>query len=131
MGEDFGLAREEIGKKAHLVRVIGDDEKIERARELRRLAARGHDLFAAREAIGVARTQTAAERAGIHRERGVQVRVAEERAGGEVAVGVGRVGAFLERLCGFVAVERAERRRWRFCPQRRRVNGIASKSRWW
>ena len=84
VGEDLGLARDEIGEEAHVVRVIGDDEEIERARELRGLAARGHDLLAAREAIRVARIQAAAERAGIHREAGVQVRVAEERARREI-----------------------------------------------
>ena len=107
VGEDLGLARDEVGEEAHVVRVIRDDEEIERARELRGLAARGHDLLAAREAIGVARSQAAAERAGIHREAGVQVRVAEERARREFAIGVRRIGALLERLSGFVLVERA------------------------
>ncbi len=59
VGEHLGLAREEIGEEAHVVRVIRDDEEIERARELRGLAARGHDLLAAREAVGVARIEPA------------------------------------------------------------------------
>ena len=39
--EHLGLSREEIGEEAHVVGVVGDDEKVERARELHRLAAGG------------------------------------------------------------------------------------------
>ncbi len=123
VGEHLGLAREEVGEEAHVVRVVGDDEEIERARELRRLSAGGHDLLAAREAIGIARTEPAASRARIHREGGVQMRVAEERARGEFAIGVGRVRALFERASaaslssvpaspvggGFLREERGER----------------------
>ena len=34
-----GLPREEVREEAHVVRVVGDDEEVERARELHRLAA--------------------------------------------------------------------------------------------
>ena len=68
IGEQLGLAGEKVGKEAHVVRVVRDDEEIERARELHRLAARGRDLLAAREAIGVARAEPRAEGAGIHGE---------------------------------------------------------------
>ena len=60
--------------------------------ELHRLAARRGDLLAPGEAVGIARGEPRAECARVHRERGVQVRVAEERAGREVAARVGRVG---------------------------------------
>ena len=49
VGEDLRLAREEVGEEAHVVRVIGDHEEVERARELHRLPARGGDLLAAGE----------------------------------------------------------------------------------
>ena len=44
-----------------------------------------------RETVRVLRAEPATERAGIHRERRVQVRVAEERARGKVAAGVWRI----------------------------------------
>ena len=37
IGQEFGLAGEQIGKEAHIVGVVGDDEKVERTRQLRRL----------------------------------------------------------------------------------------------
>ena len=46
VGEDFGLAREQIRKEAHIVGVIGDHEEVERTRELHRLAGGGGDLLA-------------------------------------------------------------------------------------
>ena len=91
VGEQLGLAGEQVGEEAHVVGVVGDDEEVERPRELRRLAAGGRDLLAPGEAIGVARRRAGAERAGIQRERRVQVRVAEERPRREVAVRVGRI----------------------------------------
>ena len=98
VGEDFGLAGEEVGEEAHVVRVVGDHQEVERARELRRLAARGRDLLAAGEAIGVARAEPAPNAPASIEKRGVQVRVAEERPRREVAAGVGRVGALGEGL---------------------------------
>src|SRR6185503_9354235 len=106
VGEDFWFAREQVREETHVVRVIRDDEEIERARELRGLAARRGDLLAAREAIGVARIQTAAEGAGVHRKTGVQMGVAKERARGEFAIGVGRVRSFLEGLARLFGAER-------------------------
>ena len=70
-------------EEAHVVGMVGDDEEVERTRELRRLAGGGGDLLALGEAVGVARPEPGAERAGIEGERGVQVRVAEERPGRE------------------------------------------------
>ena len=64
-----GFAGEEVGEEAHVVGVVGDDEEIERPRQLRRLARRGHDLFAFGEAIGIARPEPGAERARVERER--------------------------------------------------------------
>ena len=70
-----------------------------------------------REAVGVPRAEPGAERAGVHRERRVQVRVAEERARREVAARVGRVGRLRGKcLLDRLLVERADvggdLRRW-------------------
>jgi hypothetical protein len=50
--QNEGFACEQVRKKAHVVRVIRDDEKVERARKLHFQPRRGSDLFAARELIG-------------------------------------------------------------------------------
>ena len=73
--------------------MVGDDEKIERPRQLRRLTRRSRDLFTLGEAIGIARQQPCAEGAGVKRKRGVEMGVAEERPGREIAAGPGRIGA--------------------------------------
>ena len=103
-----GLPAKRSREEAHVVRVVGDDEEIERPRQLRRLAARGRDLLAAREAIGVARAEPRAERARVDRERRVQVRVAEERARREVAPRRASRAAWQEHLLGRLLVERAD-----------------------
>jgi hypothetical protein len=66
VGEKFGLARKQIGDEAHVVRVIGHHEKVERAREFRRLTGGGPHLLAAGEAVGITRLKLAAPYAGIH-----------------------------------------------------------------
>src|SRR4029450_11274683 len=72
------------------VRVIGDDQEVERPGQLDRLGARSGDLLAPGQAIGVPRSETTTERARIHRERGVQVRVAKQGTRRIVAAHVGR-----------------------------------------
>ena len=91
IGLDLGTSREEQRKEPHAVRVVRHDQKVQRAREFRRLAAGRHDLFTAREPIGVARSEPGAKRTGVHRERGVEVRVSEQGPRGVVAARVGRV----------------------------------------
>ena len=73
-----GFPAEQVGEEAHIVGMVGDDEEIERPRQLRRLTRRRHDLLASGEAIGIARSEPCAERAGIHRKGRVQMRIAEE-----------------------------------------------------
>ena len=97
VGEHLGLAGEERREEAHVVGVVGDDEEIERPRELHPLAARRRQLLAAREAVGVLEAEPVAEGAGVHRGAGVEMRVAPEDAAREVAPGIGRIA---RRLAG-------------------------------
>ena len=85
IGEHLGLAGEQLREEAHVVGVVGDDEEVERTGELRPLAAGRRDLLALGEAVGVLRREPGAEGSGVQRERRVQVGVAEERPGREVA----------------------------------------------
>ena len=97
--EQLGVAAHELREEPEAVGVVRDDEEVERARELHGLAAGGRDLLAAREPVGLAGREPRARGAGVHRERGVQVRVAEERPHREVAPRVRRVDGLLrERL---------------------------------
>ncbi len=91
VGHDLLAATHEQREEAHAVGVIGDDEEVERTRQLDRLAAGRLDLVALGEDVGVTRREPCAKRAGVHGKRRVQVRVAEVGAGGEVAPGVGGV----------------------------------------
>jgi hypothetical protein len=98
VSHDLGIAREQQRKEAQAVRMVGDHEEIERAREPRLLAARGRDLLALRKAIGLHRSESSAGCTTIHGERRMQVRVAEERSRWIVSPGVGRVGWLREQL---------------------------------
>ena len=84
--------RQRVVDQPHPVGMIGDDEPVERARQADRLTGRGHDLLAARQSIGVARPDPVAEPARIHREGGVKMRLAPERAFRKGSTGVGRIG---------------------------------------
>ena len=95
VGQHLGVAREELREEAHVVRVIGHHEEVERTGELDLLAAGGGDLLALGEAIRVLRPEPGTERAGVHRERRVHMRVAEERPRGKVAARVRRVRALV------------------------------------
>src|SRR4029078_8526173 len=46
------LPREEVSEETHVVRMIGDDQEIERPRELGRLPVGGDDLLAFGKAVG-------------------------------------------------------------------------------
>jgi hypothetical protein len=85
--------------------MIADDQEIERPRQLRPLSGGGPDFLATGEAIGGVRLHVRADGAGVERDGGVQVRVAEVRAGGKVASGIGRVPRLLECLRGGLLVE--------------------------
>jgi hypothetical protein len=100
------------GVSAHTVGVIGHDQEIQRTGQLDRLPTRGGDLGALGEHVGVARRQARAERTGVHRERRVQVRVAEVRAGRERPAHVRRVGRLRRtRLGGRGRTPRGTRQR--------------------
>ena len=92
-GEDVGSAGDDIRCKAEIVGVIGDDEEVERTAEPDRLPARGDHLLALGKAVSLGRPQSRAEHSGVERDRGVQVRVAEERAFRKRSVCIGRVRA--------------------------------------
>ena len=89
---DRGIARIHFAHGSHVFRMVGHDEEIQRARKPGRLTRGGSDLFTASEPISLLRPEPGAKSDGIERLRGVQVRIAEEGAGGKVAFGVGRVG---------------------------------------
>ena len=108
-GQQLRFAAHQLREEPHAVRVIGDDQEVERPRQLDRLAAVRSDLLAASEAVGILGRQAGAERAGIHREGGVQVRVAEERQRREIAPCVGRiVGLRREYLVELALVRRPD-----------------------
>src|SRR6185436_10722241 len=71
--------------------MVGYHKKIERPREFRQLSRRGRDLLALGEPVSVARSQTRAKGAGIHRERGMEMCVAEQWPRWEVSSGPGRI----------------------------------------
>ena len=88
------------------------------ARQLGRLARGRRDLLALGEAIGIARRQPRSEGARIERERRVQMRVAEERPGREVAARIGRIGPLgREELLGCLL--------WSSVPTSRRAPDLA------
>ena len=89
--------------------MIGDDHEIERARELRALAAGSNDLLSLGEPIGIGRTEPGAERAGINRKRRVRVGIAEKRASREIASRIGRVWRFARKsFGGLLLIESAD-----------------------
>jgi hypothetical protein len=102
-----GLARQQLREEAHVVGMVGHDQKVERSGQLHLLAAGRRDLLAAGQTIGVGWVQTRAEGARVERDRSVEVRIAEERARGEVAARVRRVGRLPRRLLGGRPVEGA------------------------
>ncbi len=71
--------------------MVCHDKKVERSGQLDRLTGIGGYFLSPREPVGIARSEPRAEGAGVHREPGVQMRVAEEGPRGEVAARIGRV----------------------------------------
>ncbi len=97
IGEHRRLAGVQAREEAHVVRVIGDDEEVQRPRQLDLLAGRRDDLLALGEAIGVRRRQSCAERPGVHRHARVQVRVTPEHLGREIAVRIRRIARLFRK----------------------------------
>ena len=107
--QQAGIAADQLREEAHAVGVVGHHQEIQRPRKLGALSARRHDLLALGETISVLRAEPRAERARVHRKRGVRVRVAEVRPGREIAPRVGRVRRLGgKRLLGRLLVERAD-----------------------
>ena len=139
-----GIAADQLREKAHAVRVVCHHQEIQRSRKLGALPAGSDDLLALGETISVLRAEPRAERARVHRIRGVRVRVAEVRPRREIAPRVGRVRRLGgKRLLGRLLVERADvggyvlcsdrrgeqartRRRWLARPRRWRTDGSSS-----
>ena len=88
-GEHLGVAAEELRHQAVHLGVVRDHQEVERPRQLGAQAAGRGDLLAAGEAEGVLLPEPV-HRAGIDRDRGVQVGVAEQRPGRKAAPGIGR-----------------------------------------
>ena len=91
--EDVCGAGEQVGEEAHGVRVIRDHQEIQWSGQAG-LQPRGrNDLVPPCELVGLVQTQPVAECASVDREGRVKMGVAPEYPTGEVAAGVGRVGA--------------------------------------
>src|SRR6185369_6682346 len=72
-GEQLRIARHQLREKTKAIRVISHNQKVKRPGELDRLTARRGYLLAPCKPVGIPRCQPATERAGIHRERRVEV----------------------------------------------------------
>ncbi len=106
IGQHRRRARQQGREEPHVVRVVGDHEEVKRARQLHGLAGVRRHLLPTGEAIRVAWVEARAEGAGVHRKRRVEVSVAKEGAGREIAVCVRGVrtlaeaeGELLRRCC--------------------------------
>ena len=116
-GQKFGLAGLEIGDQSHLVGVIGNDQEIQRSRQLGLLPAGAGDLFALGEAIRIRRQQLGAGGTGIQRQSGVQVGIPEVDARRVISAGCGWRGAagcsgwLSSALLGFLARASSNKRR--------------------
>jgi hypothetical protein len=72
--------------------MIGDHQPVERAAELGRLAAGGHHLLTTRKTVSIIQPEARTKQTGVHRQTGMQMRVAPKDLVGEAAIGVGRIG---------------------------------------
>ncbi len=88
---ECGIAFIDLEHQPQALGVVGDHQKVQRARQLGRHAGGRDHLFAAREAVRLLRRQPVAGHEGIAGIGGVVVRVAEEDPRRELAPGVGRI----------------------------------------
>ena len=91
VGKHFWIACEQSREETHIVRVVGDDQEVERPRQLHALAAGGDQFLASCEPVGVLEAEPGAEGACIERGAGVEMRIAPEHAAREGAAGIRRV----------------------------------------
>ena len=120
VGQKFRIAVVESREEAHVVRVVGHDQEVERPRELHPQTGRRRDLFTTSEDVGVLGREPGTEGAGIHRERRVQVGIAPVHPGREVSSGVGRK-MFLRKEGAFQRIGRGHRI---LCVQYRSHHGV-------
>ena len=107
--QQAGIAADQLREKAHAVRMVRYDQEIQRSRKFGALSAGSDDFLALGKTIGVLRAEPSAERARVHRERSVQVRVAEVRPRRKIAPRIWRVRRLGgKRLLGRLLVERAD-----------------------
>ena len=85
IGQHVRVPRDERREEAHVVGVVGDDEEVERTRQLHLQPGRGGHLLAAREAIGVLGREPGPEGAGVEGVPRVQMGVSPEHLGREVS----------------------------------------------
>ncbi len=95
IGEDVGIAGGKLAEEPHVVRVIGHNGEIQRARDADGLAGVRHNLLPLGEAIAVAWSQARAEGARIEGQRRMQVGFPEQRSVRKVTPGIGRIGRLL------------------------------------
>src|SRR5712671_1183815 len=83
--QQAGIAADQLREKAHAVRMIRYHHEIQRARKFGTLSAGSDNFLALGKTIRVLWAEPSAERARVHRERGVGVRIAEVRPCREIA----------------------------------------------
>jgi len=69
------LAGAQVRKEAHVVGVVGNHEEIERPRQARRRPVGRDDFITSSETIPIVEAEPVSERAGVHRDVGVQMGV--------------------------------------------------------
>ena len=103
------IASNQLREEAHAVRMVRHHQEIQRTRKFGALSAGSDNFFALGKTIGILWPQPSTECAGVHRVRGVGVRVAEVRPRREIAARIWRVwrrGG--ESFIGCLLLERAD-----------------------
>ena len=79
------IASDQLREKTHTVRMVRHHQEIQGSRKFGALPAGSDNFFALGETIRILWAEPSAECAGVHRVRGVQVRVAKVRPSREIA----------------------------------------------
>ena len=108
IGEKLRVAERHFVHDAHRVRVVRDDEPIERPRQLGGDASRRHDLLATSEPNRLFRPEAVAGGPGVQRHGGVQVAVAPIDPGRVIPARVRREARSLEPLGGGGRIDLAD-----------------------
>ena len=94
--QEVGVRLGDHRRQTEILRMIGDDQEVQRPKQARADAGAGGDLLAAGESIGLLRPQPATHHSGIRRVGRVEVRVAEIHPVGVTAVEIRRVFGLAE-----------------------------------